>query len=114
MNRGIVYTDKAAKYDLAIQDFTTVITLQPDNMDAKMNMGLAYYKKGDNLNAVKNYNDALTEAPDNSKLHYLKSLANFGLENYTEAYQDASKAQYLGYNVEKSYLDQLKGLAGTI
>ncbi|MBL4655783.1 MAG: tetratricopeptide repeat protein [Bacteroidia bacterium] len=114
MNRGIVYTDKAGKYDLAIQDFTKVIALQPDNMDAKMNMGLAYYKKGDNLNAVTNYTDALAEAPDNSKLHYLRSLANFGLERYIEAYQDATKAQYLGYNVEKSYLDQLKGLAGTI
>lgn len=48
------------EYDLAIEDYDTVIEMNPDNVDAYYNRGAAYYHKGDYDRAIKDYTKAIT------------------------------------------------------
>lgn len=64
-NRGIAYNGKR-NYDMAIDDYTKVIGLAPDNGDAYINRAWAYHLKGDDAKALPDANKAVALAPRNA------------------------------------------------
>jgi hypothetical protein len=52
--RGILYTDKFAKYDSGIADFKKYLTRYPDDINATFNLGVANYNKG-NYDTARSY-----------------------------------------------------------
>jgi len=46
---------KSGQYDRAIERFTTVVNMQPDNLEAVLNLAEAYDQKGDKVSAIKWY-----------------------------------------------------------
>ena len=48
------------EYDWAIEDYDTVIKLNPDDVETYYNRGAAYYHKGDYEQAIKDYTKAIT------------------------------------------------------
>lgn len=58
MCRGISY-DKMGKYESAVADFTTVLQLDPQNVNAVFNRGSSYDSMGQYDKAVADYSRAL-------------------------------------------------------
>lgn len=52
---------KSGQYDKAIERFIKVNQLQPDNLEAILDLGEAYDRKGDKTNAIKWYKKAKTQ-----------------------------------------------------
>ncbi len=63
---GVKYA-KAGNYEKAIEEFRTVLTIDPGNMFARMNLGLCLAYSDHLYEAVKEYKKVLELAPDGSK-----------------------------------------------
>ncbi len=110
-NRGVIYTDFLGKYDLGIQDFKRALIKNPDNADAYINMGVAYYKSGKYDQAIEQYNKALQLKPDEGKTFYFRALVCESLGNYTKAVEDANAAISKGYGVDAALISKWQVLA---
>lgn len=48
---------KSAQYDKAVERFTAIVAIAPDNLEAKLHLAECYDLKGDKINAVKWYTE---------------------------------------------------------
>jgi len=65
--RGILFADRG-DYDMAIEDFTEALKLQPDNIQAYYRRGLAYIKKFDSDDkAIADFSQAIKLDPNDKK-----------------------------------------------
>ncbi|MEA5582019.1 tetratricopeptide repeat protein [Nodularia harveyana UHCC-0300] len=78
--------------DLELQDYHQAIThcnqainLAPQNFEAYLNRGIAYYRQGDDPAAIADYNYAIALHPVDFRAYYNRGLAYAGAGNYTEA-----------------------------
>ena len=55
---------KSGQYDKAIERFTTIVTKQPDDLEAALNLAECYEAKGDKPNAVKWYIEVKKRIPN--------------------------------------------------
>jgi len=89
--------DEKNKYlDLAIREFKTALKIYPKNAEAYDQLGLTYFKKGDNVNALKNYELALQCNPYKSITYNNMGVLYFNSRNYQKAIELYQKA--LMYN----------------
>jgi len=70
---------KEGEFDKAISEFKSVLKLEPDNVDALMNLMLAYESNGDEANAQQIKGQLRTYFKDEVK--YLTSLGTFYIQN---------------------------------
>ncbi|PCJ84389.1 MAG: hypothetical protein COA57_09320 [Flavobacteriales bacterium] len=105
LNRGALYTDKIAKYDLAVADFKNALRLNPNNIDAAVNIGLALYKKGDYNEAVQQLSSILSQT-QNGRAYYFRALAYAAKNDFQSALKDGQKAKELGVGVSDAQLQQ--------
>ena len=85
-------------YDKAIADYDTFTRLSPDEDEAYMWRGCAYYLKGADEKALADYDTALAINPDNAFALYKRGLAHAGLGNNSQASQDFTQALEIGFD----------------
>ena len=85
-------------YDKAIADYDTFTRLSPDEDEAYMWRGCAYYLKGEDEKALADYNTALAINPDNAFALYKRGLAHARLGNNSQASQDFAQALAIGFD----------------
>ena len=115
--KGIVYYEKA-KYNVAIEEISKTIQINPEYAYAYNKRGIAKYLKRDYNDAIKDYNKAIELNPDLTIVYYNRALAydesgqkSEALEQYRLFLlkvkpQDKYYMQYAQLRIE-----ELKGLA---
>jgi tetratricopeptide (TPR) repeat protein len=104
--RGLYYQEHN-DLDKAIQDYTTIVQINPKNAHAHFNLGYIHYndlKVYDQ--AIKHYNDALAADPDYVEAYYNRGLCYEAVGNITAAREDYDKA----ISYRPNYDLALKGL----
>ena len=104
INRGSLYTDVLGKFSEAMEDFKKVLELSPENMDASINIGITYYKKGEFDNAINIFNNTLRKDVKNSKVLYLRSLCFAEKKDFGNAVKDLTNARGLGLQIDENIL----------
>jgi len=105
--RGVANAKKA-DLDQAISDFSNAIELNPGLAEAYYNRGLAFIKKNNLDFAIEDFNKAVEINPKYKEAFNNRAVAYFKKQEYEKALQDTQKAQKLGYNVNPTFLEQLK------
>ncbi|MEK7841811.1 MAG: tetratricopeptide repeat protein, partial [Deltaproteobacteria bacterium] len=86
-------------YDMAIEDSTSAIVINPKYADAYYNRGLAYYNKGQYDRAIEDYNKASELDPNAADAIYNRGLAYQQKGNMGRATSDYQKACDLGFKL---------------
>ena len=94
------------KFDEAIGQLDALAAKQPDLKGLAHELGIAYYKKGDYLNAVANFKKALEEDPGDSEAIQLMGLSYYLAGRPADAIAPLEKVQtwYPSANVDASYI----------
>ncbi|HKR07027.1 MAG TPA: tetratricopeptide repeat protein [Bacteroidia bacterium] len=104
--RGLYYQDHN-DLDKAIQDYTSIVQLNPKNAHAHFNLGYIHYN---NLKvydqAIKHYNDAIAADPDYVEAYYNRGLCYEAVGDIAAAKKDYDKA----ISFRPNYDLALKGL----
>jgi tetratricopeptide (TPR) repeat protein len=96
-NRGFAYKS-IKEYDLAIEDYTTAIKLNPNPETAYNNRGYAFYDKKEYDLAIEDYNKAIQLDPISAYVYKNRSLAYKKLGKTAEAEADMKKYEELTKN----------------
>jgi protein O-mannosyl-transferase len=112
MWRGITYMDKMQKLDSAIADFKKVLDFgnkaDPSQVDGRLNLGLAYYRKGIYDDALKIYNELATMIPNDPNVYFQRALV-YQYENNAQpqlALADYNKALQINPGYAIGYLNR--------
>jgi tetratricopeptide (TPR) repeat protein len=90
-NRGMDYKKKC-RYDDAIHEFTAITKMVPDFSTAHYELAKAYLLKGDNREALKEFERAARFEPDNMDIRFfLRYVSKFKMP-LSEELKDAQKA----------------------
>jgi protein O-mannosyl-transferase len=120
MWRGITYMEKLNKLDSAIADFKAVLNFgnkaDPSQIDGRLNLGLAYYRKGMFDDALKIYNELIAMAPDDITAYFQRGLvyqykkqpqADMALADYNKAIEMNPQYADAYLNRGSLYVDML-------
>ena len=91
---------RSGDFDKAIEDYDTLTSLSPDESDAYMWRGCAYYLKGEVNIAIADYDKAIALTPGNALALYKRGLAHARLANSSQADQDFARAMAIGFDEE--------------
>jgi len=99
------------KYDLgdyqgAVDAYSSVIRLEPDNAVAYYNRGLAKYNLGQHVMAVADYDTAIRLNPDDAKAYYNRGIAKYRLGRHVAAITDYDSAIRLKPDYAKAYYNR--------
>ena len=94
-NRGLVYLDKD-DFELAIQDFNTVITLQPEFIPAYVNRAAAYLRRGQVDLAIEDYTSVIRLDPKLAMAYYSRGIAWLSLERMGKSQSRYNCCQGIG------------------
>lgn len=94
-NRGMLYYFQR-KFESAIQDFQTYMTLAPPKAEVYRMLGTCYLKIGDGSSAIDHLSRALDMDPDLTSAYATRAEAYFIQGNYDLTISDSSKAIRLG------------------
>lgn len=94
------------KFAEAIDSLNALAKSEPELKGLSRELGMAYYRKGDYLNAVLNFQRALKENPDDSEATQLTGLSLYLAGKPAEAIPYLEKVQswYPSANVDASYI----------
>ena len=99
--QGLTYLDYLGDYDKAIQNYSLLIKLQPQNAGAHNNLGIAYERRGrrqDLQQAQKEFTAAIRYDPKTAKHLTNRSRVRTALGDYTGAQADKEEAERLTRN----------------
>ena len=89
---------RSGDYEKAIADYDTFTSLSPEEADAYMWRGCAYYLKGEVDRAIVDYDKAIDLSPDNALALYKRGLAHARLGNISQADRDFARALSTGFD----------------
>ena len=95
--RGIAASEKG-EIELAIEDYTEAIALNPEFAEAYYQRGLAYSKKSEIELAIVDYTQAIALKPDYADAYYHRSKAWLHLGETEKAKADMQTASNIGIN----------------
>src|SRR5438445_9931475 len=78
-------------YDDAIQDFREAVRLDPNNVRAHLELGVAYAEAGETQRAIESYTKAAQLEPGNKEAYMNRALAYHQSEDYQRAIDDDSQ-----------------------
>lgn len=120
MWRGVTYLEKLKNSDSAISDFKKVLDFgnkqDPSQIQGRLNLGLAYYRKGMYDDALKIYTELIGMAPDEKTAYFQRALVyqygnnpqpELALADYTKAIQMDPNYTMAYLNRGSLYVDQL-------
>ena len=93
-------------------DYDKAIEINPKNIEANYNRGLAYGKKGQYDQAIADYTKAIEINPRHAKAYNNRGNAYFFKSDYEKAWDDVYKAQSLGCTVHPEFLRDLRQASG--
>ncbi len=96
---GYVYQDVEKNLDASIAAYQTAYILTPGDIEIYINLGSAYYDKGDYDNALTVYRKALELNPINPKIHCNLGYLHWGKGDI----EDAIKEYELSIRYDKNY-----------
>jgi tetratricopeptide (TPR) repeat protein len=101
-NRGLAYLMRN-NYDKAILDFTSVITLNPEDAQAYHCRGNVWRRKQCSDKAINDFNMAIEKDPHNMDSYYALGMTYFKQNNYWKTVQILSRAIAIDPNFAKAY-----------
>jgi len=120
MWRGNTYLEKKHNNDSAIADYKKVLDFgnkqDPSQIDGRLNLGLAYYRKGMYYDALKIYNELLAMAPGETPAYFQRAMVyqyenpphtQMALDDYNKAIQMDPNNAMAYLNRGSLYVDQL-------
>jgi tetratricopeptide (TPR) repeat protein len=107
-NRGVAY-EEMGSFEQAIQDYTTVLSINEESKKSLHRRGLTYSKMDMNEEAIEDYNTALQLVPDDAELYYLRGNSYVKLGHYQKALDDYSIAIRLSTEPHSKYY-MMRGL----
>ncbi|UCB46227.1 MAG: tetratricopeptide repeat protein [Spirochaetota bacterium] len=108
LNKGVDHLDRG-EFDDAIQAFSRVIALTPDDSDAYYNRGLTYYYKGDYDRAVSDYTKVIEINPLDADAFINRGLIYYYRGDYDKAIDDYSNTIEINPGYSDAYFN--RGLA---
>ena len=108
--RGIGSSEKG-EVELAIQDYTEAIALDPKFAGAYYQRGLAYAKNSELDKAIEDYTRAIELKPDYADAYYSRSKAWLRLGKQDEAKADMQTASNIGINSSTALDETLRNYA---
>ncbi len=81
-----------ASYEAAISDCTQAIQQQPENTEAYLNRGLAYYRLGNYPAAIADNNHLIQNQPHDLRAYFNRGLTQVGLGKPEAAIADFNQA----------------------
>jgi len=108
--KAINEESKQIYLDSSINEFTTAVSIYSNYSEAFEQIGLAFYRKGNNRKAVENYNKALTINPYSPTTYSNLGAIYFGNGNYQKALEVYRQA--IKYNPR--YADAYLNLGSTL
>ena len=105
--RGITASEKG-EVELAIEDYTEVIKLNPDFAQAYYQRGLAYAQKGEIKLAIADYTKAIELKSDYADAYYCRSKAWLHLGEEEKAKLDMKVASNIGININTALNETLR------
>jgi tetratricopeptide (TPR) repeat protein len=91
------------EYDEAIADFDKAIHLDPQNMTAYLDRGLAYEEEGQYQEAISDYDVAIRLDPNHALAHFYRGNAWFALDYFDQAIHDYTEAIRLDPSLALAY-----------
>ena len=105
-NRGNAYEGRG-KHDLAFEDYSMAIEINPDDADAYFYRGFTYELKRDFGEAIKDYNKAIKLNPDHADAHVYRANAHSAAGHNPELIiKDHSKAIELNPHHSYAYTNR--------
>jgi tetratricopeptide (TPR) repeat protein len=101
-NRGLAYLIKHDD-DQAILDFTSVITLNPEDAQAYVCRGNVWRRKQCSDKAINDFNIAIEKDPHNMESYYALGMTYFKQNNYWKTVEILSRAIVIDPNFAKAY-----------
>ncbi|MGE0269209.1 MAG: tetratricopeptide repeat protein [Candidatus Omnitrophota bacterium] len=106
-NIGNVY-EFQGRYDLALAEYNKFLEYSPDDVDGQILKGTLLARQNKNQEAVLAYDQALRLDPQRGDVYYKRSFLHYIRQEYSQAYDDIIRAQYLGQKVDSGYITRLK------
>ena len=105
--RSGVKARQQGQYSEAIQDFTKVIELNPDDAEAYYFRGSTYYSQGEHnhaIKAIKDFTKAIELNPDDAETYHFRGFIHYSNGEYDHAIKDFTKAIELNPDYAEAYL----------
>jgi Tfp pilus assembly protein PilF len=96
------------EYDLAIQNYTLALGVNPNRIDIYLNRGSAYHNKGQFDQAIRNYNDAVNLDPNNLLSYQYRAASYFEKGEYHKTRREINTLQSMGGVPDPDFLQKLK------
>ncbi|WP_191963452.1 tetratricopeptide repeat protein [Pseudotamlana haliotis] len=96
---------RTSDYEERIELLNQVISLEPKNLDAYFQRGLAKNNSGDFYGAIVDYSKVIVEQPD-ADTYFNRGNSRYSIKDYTEAKEDYAKA----YILDDKFIDALYSL----
>jgi tetratricopeptide (TPR) repeat protein len=94
---------QSGQFDKAIPEFEAVLKIQPDQVSALTNLGVAYYNVGRLDDAIAQYQKALAVAPDDADIHSNLAAAYVQKSQLDQALAEYQKAIDLNSTLQQAY-----------
>ena len=91
-------------YSEAIQDFTKVIGLDPDDAETYYFRGFTYFNQGKHDHAIKDFTKAIELNPDDAETYHFRGFIHYSNGGYNHAIEDFTKAIELNPDYAEAYL----------
>ena len=82
----------AGKFDEAIEDFTTILTEQPEDFSAVMGRGYVHFQKGDAESAIEDFGKAIELKPEDAVAWNNRGFNRYRIGRHAEALADYNEA----------------------
>jgi tetratricopeptide (TPR) repeat protein len=105
LDRGIMFASRG-DYDMAIEDYTEAIRLDPNLATAYFNRGYAYGEKRDYDRAIADYTQAIKLNPNDAMAYNNRGYAYYNKGDYDRAIADCNQAIKLDPNDAMPYYNR--------
>ena len=102
--RSGVKARQQGQYSEAIQDFTKVIGLNPDDAETYYFRGFTYFNQGKHDHAIKDFTKAIELNPDDAETYHFRGFTHYSKGCYNHAIEDFTKAIELNPDYAEAYL----------
>jgi len=106
-NNGVEFV-KARQYDRAIVEFTKALEINPGIANAYALRSLCYGARGQSDRAIADSTKALEINPRLALAYENRAIGYFAKKRFDKAWDDVHKAQSLGYNINRKFLQNLR------
>lgn len=106
LNNRAMKMIESGNYQEAISTLNQAVNLNPGQIEAYLNRGVAYSELNSHASAIANYDKAIELAPNNAEAYYYRGDEYLQAGNAPKALPDYNKAIQLNPNYSQAYLDR--------